>query len=87
MRRVTVRTDNSPEYVRQVAASLAEMQTGAVVLSGIPEPIVADGQAVLWRAVTSGTKDSQSYAVGDVLLTSVVGTTSKTVLLMDWSAV
>ena len=41
----------------------------------------------IWVASTSGTKDGVTYAVGDVLITTVTGSVSKTVLLVDYSAI
>lgn len=41
----------------------------------------------IWVASTSGTKDGVTYAVGDVLITTVTSSVSKTVLLVDYSAI
>jgi hypothetical protein len=53
----------------------------------ISAPTVATNQSVQWTASTSGTKDGQAYEQGDVLITSNVGGTSKTLLVLDWSEI
>lgn len=48
-------------------------------------PTPATDTSAIWTASGSGTKDGQAYDQGDVLITSNVGGTSKTLLVMDWS--
>jgi hypothetical protein len=51
------------------------------------EPTVAAGHSVIWSASGSGTKDGTAYEAGDVLITSNVGSTSKTLLVLDYSVI
>lgn len=48
---------------------------------------VPNGYGSIWVASTSGTKDGVAFAVGDVLITTVTSSVSKTVLLVDYSAI
>lgn len=59
--------------------------TGNKVMNQATAPTAASNQAIMWTASGSGTKDGTAYEQGDVLVTSNVGGTSKTKLLMDWS--
>jgi hypothetical protein len=48
---------------------------------------IPNGYGSIWVASASGTKDGIAYAVGDVLITTVTSSVSKTVLLVDYSAI
>lgn len=61
--------------------------TGSDYITHGTAPTAATGTSVTWAASGSGTKDGTAYAQGDVLITSNVGGTSKTLLVMDWSAI
>jgi len=49
-------------------------------------PTPQANHATMWQASGSGTKDGQAYAQGDVLITSDINGTSKTALILDYSA-
>ena len=83
-------SESVPEYLNNLVRDLENILNNPIILNdlNIPlgPPFIEENQAYIWKAVDSGTQDGQSYGEGDVLLTSDVGGSSKTTLLLDHSA-